>query len=238
MIVLDNILLALAFLLYGFLWGSIPNGVIVGKLFFQKDLRDYGSHNSGGTNAGRVFGKRIGIAVIVLDILKTLLAFWSSWAILTFTGLVAAVPLYDGGALYLWLVPFAAALGHCFSPWLRFRGGKAVSCYMALIGGPSWLGFLVAWAAFLPVFLKKHIMSQASLVSGGILLAFEWLMALIVAFSGWNGGILMWTFGLTPLPLFGWEAALAATLTYLLLVLRHKPNIERLSEGKEEPLRW
>jgi glycerol-3-phosphate acyltransferase PlsY len=52
--------------------------------FFQKDPRDYGSHNSGGTNVGRVFGKWIGILVIALDMIKCMLAFWSVWAIFAF----------------------------------------------------------------------------------------------------------------------------------------------------------
>ena len=64
-----NIAVAVVCFLFGYLLGGIPNGVVIGKVFFHKDPRDYGSHNSGGTNSGRVFGKWIGILVIGLDMI-------------------------------------------------------------------------------------------------------------------------------------------------------------------------
>jgi glycerol-3-phosphate acyltransferase PlsY len=81
---LINVITALVVLLYGYLWGSIQNGVLIGKIFFKKDPRDFGSHNSGGTNSGRLFGEKIGLLVIFLDMVKGLIAFWSVWAILRF----------------------------------------------------------------------------------------------------------------------------------------------------------
>ena len=71
-----NLLLLLGLLLGGYLVGSIPTSLLLGKWLYKKDLRKYGSGNPGGTNAGRVFGKKIGFLVIVLDILKTALVFW------------------------------------------------------------------------------------------------------------------------------------------------------------------
>jgi glycerol-3-phosphate acyltransferase PlsY len=129
-------------------------------------------------------------------------------------------------------------VGHCWSPWLKFKGGKAVACFMAIIGGTSWLGAIVCLSVFLPFFLSKRIMSRASLWSGAILVVFEWAMALITWLSGWNGALLMWTFGFAPTPLFGWEAATVATLVYGILVYRHRQNIARLRQGLEEPLKW
>ena len=82
--ILLNIGIALACIIWGFLIGSIPTGVIVGKVFFGVDPRDYGSHNSGGTNSGRVLGKKVGILVMVLDIAKTVIAFWTMWLFLHF----------------------------------------------------------------------------------------------------------------------------------------------------------
>ena len=73
---------ALTFLLAYFL-GSIPNGVIIGKVFFHKDPRDYYSGNSGGSNVGRVFGKKIGVLVIFLDALKSMLALFIPFLVLT-----------------------------------------------------------------------------------------------------------------------------------------------------------
>ena len=66
-------LILLASLIIGYLFGSISNGILLGKILFKKDPRDYGSHNSGGTNVGRTFGKKIGLICIILDILKTII---------------------------------------------------------------------------------------------------------------------------------------------------------------------
>jgi glycerol-3-phosphate acyltransferase PlsY len=238
MAVWENILIALGSWFFGYMLGSVPTGVIIGRVFFQKDPRDFGSHNSGGTNSGRVFGRKIGILVIALDVLKTLVAFWGVWAILSFSGIKDSVALWDGGNLYYWLAALGAAMGHCWSPWLKFKGGKAVACFMAIIGGTSWLGAIVCLSVFLPIFFSKRIMSRSSLLSGAILVVFEWAMALLTGLSGWNGAILMWTFGFAPTPLFGWEAAAVATLVYGILVYRHRQNIVRLRQGLEEPLNW
>ena len=84
-----NILLGIGSIVLGYLFGSIPNGVIIGRLFFHKDPRDYGSHNSGGTNVGRVLSKRAGVATIILDMLKIILPIYVTWAVLLKT------PLFD-----------------------------------------------------------------------------------------------------------------------------------------------
>jgi glycerol-3-phosphate acyltransferase PlsY len=173
--------------------GGIPNGVIIGKTFFGKDPRDYGSHNSGGTNSGRVFGKAIGITVIVLDILKAIVAFWAAWAILRFSGVrsIEGAPLFDDGVFYNWLTLLGVAVGHCWSPYLKFKGGKTVACYMGAVGGTSWLGGILCFIAFfVPYAFKKGVVSVASLLSGAVLCLFEWAMYLIVALSGWPGTIL------------------------------------------------
>ena len=59
-----NVLVAIGCIVWGFLLGSIPTGVVIGKVFFGKDPREFGSHNSGGTNTGRVLGKKVGMTQI------------------------------------------------------------------------------------------------------------------------------------------------------------------------------
>ena len=80
-IILYNILAAILLIIIGYVFGSIPNGIWIGKIFFHKDPRDFGSGNSGGTNVGRVFGKKIGVLCIVLDCLKIIAPFIVAWAI-------------------------------------------------------------------------------------------------------------------------------------------------------------
>ena len=64
-----NILAPIVCFIVGYFFGAIPNGVLIGKIFFHKDPRNYGSGNSGGTNTGRVFGKKVGFICIALDMM-------------------------------------------------------------------------------------------------------------------------------------------------------------------------
>ena len=61
-------------ILMSYILGSIPNALIIGKVFFKKDVRQYGSGNLGGSNTGRVLGKKIGLLVMILDLLKSVVA--------------------------------------------------------------------------------------------------------------------------------------------------------------------
>ena len=234
----ENVAVALVCFLFGYLLGGVPNGVVIGRVFFKKDPRDYGSHNSGGTNSGRLFGKWIGVLVIALDMSKCIIAFWVIWAILRFSGLRNVVSLWDDGVFYNWLAPLGAGLGHCFSPYIRFKGGKAVACYMGMIGGTSWLGFILCWLSFMPLFLRKRIVSAASLISGGILCLFEWIMFLLVRIANVPGEIFQWNFGAGGGLNYGWESASVVTIIYALMVIRHQANIKRLANGEEKPLTW
>ena len=239
--ILLNILVVLGCLVWGFLVGSIPTGVIVGKVFFGVDPRDYGSHNSGGTNSGRVLGKKVGILVMVLDIAKTVFAFWTVWLFLRF-GPINLAELFDNGVLYNYLVCVAAAFGHCFSPWLKFKGGKAVACFMAIFGGSSWLGFIISLAVFFTIFLVvfKKVMSKASLLSGAVLILISGIFCLLRLIPGADSvlNIFLWDFGLVGGVCFGWEMIAVEVVVYILLVIRHASNIQRIRQGEEKPLEW
>lgn len=234
----ENIAAALVCFLFGYFLGAIPTGVLIGELFFHKDPRDFGSHNSGGTNSGRVFGKRIGILVIALDMIKCLTSFWVVWAIMRFSGIREAFWIFDDGVLYTWLAPLGAAIGHCYSIYLKFKGGKAVACYMGVLGGTSWLSFLLCLLSFMPLFLYKKIVSIASIVSSAILCLYSWAMAFLVMFAHLDGELFQWNFGLGGGLNYGWESASVLTLICLLLIFRHAANIKRLAKGEEAPLYW
>lgn len=98
--------------LLGYLLGSIPFALVIGKVFYNTDIREFGSGNLGGTNAGRTLGKKAGLAVMVLDVLKATLAMALAYFIDPKT------MIYAG---------FFATIGHCFPLFANFRGGKAVS---------------------------------------------------------------------------------------------------------------
>lgn len=236
-----NLLLAFGLFLFAYLVGAIPNAVIVGKIFYSKNPLEFGSKNSGGTNAGRVLGRKAGVAVITLDILKTVLVFYVVFAILNFTGLKEAFQIWDEGRFYQWLALAFASLGHCFSPYLKGKGGKAVATLYGAAGGTSWLLFPLCFLLFGLFFkLTKKVMSLASILTGATLVALEWVLVLLNAFAPWNlpKDFFAWSFGACPALAIGWEAGLALTIVYLLLVLRHLPNIQRLRKGEEKSLEW
>ena len=235
-----NILTALAVLIYGYLLGSIQNGIIIGKVFFKKDPRDFGSHNSGGTNTGRLFGERIGLLVIFLDMLKGLIAFWTVWAILRFTPIRETLSLWDDGVFYNWLTFLGVAVGHCWPLYAKFKGGKAVSSFMGSLGGTSWLGIIYGFLSFYPLYKSKKIVSFASIVSGGLVVSVTWLLVLVFWLSGWreSSSLFMWNFGFGGGLYFCWEQASILTVVYAILLVRHAANIKRMAKGTEKPVNY
>lgn len=238
-IVWINVAVVVVSLLAGYLFGSIPSGVIIGKVFFHKDPRDYYSHNSGGTNSGRVFGKKIGVTVIILDMIKTALPIYAIWATLTFSGLRDYMVWsngYDAAPLYYWMAGLAAAIGHCWPIYIHFKGGKAVSCYMGTNIMTSWVEFLFAGVTYLVIAGKKKIISLASIVTSIVGTVTAWVMFILALMIKTNTPFDLfysWGFGFLPLFHFGWEFALVDTLIAPLLIFRHRANIKRLKEGTE-----
>lgn len=124
-------------LLLSYLIGSIPTALLVGKLFFGIDIREYGSNNPGATNTLRVLGKRAGVTVLIIDIGKGALA--ASLPLLLQTG---------GDPLIIGLF---AVVGHCFPIFAGFRGGKAIATTAGvLLIANIWL-FLIAYITFVAV---------------------------------------------------------------------------------------
>ena len=137
-------------LIVGYLLGSLPFGYWAGRLK-GVDLRTVGSGNTGGTNAVRVLGPKVGVPVIVLDIAKGAVAAWIGGEI--------------GGADAAVLASVAAVLGHAFPFWLGFRGGKAVATgagtMLALV---PWIGVTV-FVIWILVGLATRYVSVASIVA-------------------------------------------------------------------------
>lgn len=174
----------------GFLAGSVPWGVIVAK---QRgvDIRAKGSGNIGATNVARVLGVRDGLLVLLLDATK-------GWLI------TLAAARLDGDPWVVVATGFAAVLGHCFSPWLHFKGGKGVATALGVFIIVSPPLALVAVSVFLVVAGRTRIPALGSL--GGV------TSATIYAFV---------TSAPTPIELL-------ALATSLLLVYTHRSNLARL----------
>jgi glycerol-3-phosphate acyltransferase PlsY len=208
------------FLLASYLIGSLPFGLWIGLACCKTDLREHGSGNIGATNAWRVLGWKAGLAIFILDMAKGLLPVLEARGITRlptqyfFSSPNAAPVIFHWtrtGAS--WLIVgcgLAAILGHSFSPFLRFKGGKGVATSAGVALGMSWkaatAGFLV-WALLLAT---THYISVGSIIGTPIGAAGIWLD---------NGRSL-------PFALFG-------ILATVFVIVKHIPNIKRLMKGTE-----
>ncbi|MGA2395450.1 MAG: glycerol-3-phosphate 1-O-acyltransferase PlsY [Candidatus Lustribacter sp.] len=192
-----TILADAALVVAAFFIGAIPFGIVVSRLFFRRDLRAEGSGNIGAANALRSLGKGGAIAVLVLDGLKGALP-------------VVAGRALDGPALAA-VAAFAAIAGHCFSPFLGFRGGKGVATHFGAVIAFAWPAGAIFAAVWLAVVLVTGYSSAGSLLA---------TLAMIPALWLWAG------------PTAGLYAVAAA----LLITYMHRGNIARLRAGTESVL--
>jgi len=132
-----------------YLVGSIPFGLIVGKVFYGVDVRQHGSGNVGSTNVFRVLGKKAGVAVMALDILK------------------GYVPAALAAALFHpWYAIFIAAapvIGHMYSVFLKGSGGKGVATGAGVVLALAPLAFLICFAVWITLIIVTRYVSVASL---------------------------------------------------------------------------
>lgn len=143
----------LILIILSYLIGSIPSGLIVGKLFYQTDIREHGSGNLGGTNTFRVLGKKAGVIVTLADLLKGTLA----------VSLPAILSLTEINPL---IIGIFAVIGHMYPIFANFRGGKAVATSGGLILGINPLVFLIILGSFLITLLITKYVSLSSMITG------------------------------------------------------------------------
>ena len=190
-----------------FLAGSIPFGLLLALAFGKTDVRTAGSGNIGATNVARVVGKKLGVVTLVLDTLKGALP------ILVVTHLTPTSTDPHLVALHGAIVGLCALLGHCFTPWLRFRGGKGVATGLGVLLAlhPKVAGYgLVVFVVFFVMSGKR--VSAASLAAAVIV-----VVALFVR---------------GPID----EALVPMLLCLGVIVVRHKDNIRRLIRREEQGL--
>jgi glycerol-3-phosphate acyltransferase PlsY len=177
-----------------FLVGAIPFGVLVSRAFYGTDIRRSGSGNIGAANALRTLGKRGAVAVLVLDALKGLLP-------VVATGLLAGEAAAACAAV-------ASVVGHCFSPFLGFKGGKGVATFLGAAIGlwwPAGLAFGLVW------------------------------VAVVVACGYASVGSMLASIAMAPVLWFGISSPglISGLVCAAVIVLRHRDNLERLRRGTE-----
>ena len=192
---------SLLLLLLAYLFGSLPIGLLVGRMVKGIDVRDYGSGNIGASNVWRTMGPLWGTAVFLFDFCKGYFP-----TVLT-TRLHQHQP-----EISPWLpvaVGLAAILGHNFSPFLRFKGGKGVATSLGVVFGLSPIAAAVGFAVWgVCLFFTRYI-SVSSMIAAVV-----------------TSGALIALFPDLPHIAF-------AALVALFVVVKHRPNIARLRAGTE-----
>ena len=197
----------------GYLFGSLPTGYIAGRIK-GLDLRKVGSGNIGATNAIRNLGVVIGILVLFVDVLKGLIP------CIVFPGII--MKLFPDGYVpqsdYLSLtLGVAAILGHNFSCWLGFKGGKGVATTAGVVGGLAFIPFVICFVSWVLTLLITRYVSVASIIAA---------IVLPLATATWPSdldnrfGILFWVFFVLG----------------VMAILKHGSNIQKLMNGSEHRL--
>jgi acyl phosphate:glycerol-3-phosphate acyltransferase len=189
----------IAVLVLAYLAGSIPVGVVVGKLLRGTDLRSFGSGSTGTTNALRAYGPKISALVLICDILKGAIPVFIAYS-------------FDRSPWFVGAVAVLAVVGHCWSPFIEFDGGKGVATGAgALIALQPWVAFAIL--LMVAIVVLTHYVSLGSIVT-----AVSIGIALSVA-ALWDRE--------PP------AIAIAALMIAAIIVWRHRGNIDRLLHGSE-----
>ena len=160
-------MISVILIILAYLYGSIPFALVIGRLFYKTDVRNYGSGNLGGTNTGRVLGKKAGFAVIVLDASKALL-------VMLLTKYFCSEFSLNKDLSYL--CALFCVIGHCYPIFANFKGGKAVSTAIGYFFAVNPLGAVLALVVFFIVLkISKYVSLSSVLASSSVLLATPFL---------------------------------------------------------------
>ncbi|MDI9481990.1 MAG: glycerol-3-phosphate 1-O-acyltransferase PlsY [Bacillota bacterium] len=162
----------------GYLLGSINASVVIGKTFYGKDIREYGSGNAGATNTLRTFGKPAAAAVFIVDFLKGIAA--------CFIGQLLVGYIDNLGWAGIYLAGFAAVIGHNWPVFFGFRGGKGVLTSFAVILYISPVPALICLTVFIVIVVLTRYVSLGSIIGAivwPVVSLFFKLPALLIAIA-------------------------------------------------------
>lgn len=201
-------MMIIVMLILSYLIGAFPSGLIIGKLFFKKDIRQYGSGNTGATNSFRVLGRPAGFIVTFLDIFKGFITvFFPLWFPVHADGVIST--FFTNGLI----VGLFAILGHVYPIYLKFNGGKAVATSAGVVLGVNPILLLILAIIFFSVLKIFKYVSLSSIIATiscviGSIIIHDYIL---LAVSG---------------------------IVSIILIIRHKSNIVRIFKGEEPKIKW
>lgn len=202
-------------LIFAYVLGATPSGYWIGSWFYGIDIREQGSGSTGATNVLRTLGKWPGLAVLIIDILKGVLAIalvryiYSLPFVQELTIAAGISNILMAKEWMVILVGLMALVGHSKSFWIGFKGGKSVASSLGILLAMSWVVGLGTLTVFILVLAISRIVSLSS-ISGAVAVS----------------GLMFLSHQPLPYQIF-------AVAGGLYIILRHRTNIERLLAGKE-----
>ena len=205
MLTLSNIIgLILAYLV-----GSIPSAVWVGRQFYGIDVREFGSGNAGATNTFRVLGKKPGIAVLIMDVLKGFLAVKLAYIIGDYS---SDSPEFIDFELAL---AVCGLMGHIFPVYVGFRGGKGIATMLGILIGVHPQAALICAIVFIITLVLSGYISLSSMMAG---ITFP---IVIMVFYSTNSSINIFSLAVA-----------------VIILITHQRNIERILSKEESKVKW
>ena len=217
-------LFAILAAIVAYLLGSINFAIIFSKIFVNKDVRDFGSHNAGMTNTMRVAGVLPGALTFIFDVLKGIAAAYVGFIVFKYCYTLNPnqmfLPIYGG-----YLSAVACMLGHCFPIFFGFKGGKAVATCLGVMLVCNFPAAIIAIVVFLLLLLSSRIVSLSSIIA---------VASMLVTVPNYQmSGVLPFVLNANG-PIGANFVILIFNLIMVILVtVKHKENISRMLKGTE-----
>lgn len=207
--------------LLSYLIGAIPASLWMGKIFFKTDIREHGSGNAGATNTFRILGWKAGVIVLLFDFGKGLLCTTVisqiAWNI--GTGPVQIYSNWEVDAMIVIFAGMAAVIGHMFPVYANFNGGKGAATACGMLYGIEPVSISISLAVFLIVMIATRYVSLGSIISTAI---YPFSQLTLRYGLNWDidGSIILFS-----------------SVIAVAIIVKHKGNIKRLIEGKENRIK-
>lgn len=238
-------LCVIGFALFGYLMGSIPNAVIIGKIH-HSDITKFGSGNPGGTNVWRAFGWKAGLSCMILDFMKGFIPAFVTLLITAFVpafhnGTISSMNFlgYSHWNIYTIASGALAMIGHAFPIFFHFKGGKNVMVTCGVIGATCPLMMGIAISMFVLFELTSKKISVGSIAAALTVFIYSYTcvaISFVFLYFGKGGDYLIggWYFGKDLYFVTDWLYGIVLLSDALFVVFRHKSNINKLVHGEEK----
>ncbi|WP_406614038.1 glycerol-3-phosphate 1-O-acyltransferase PlsY [Mycoplasma corogypsi] len=215
------VIINIGFMVFGYLVGSLNTSIILGTLWKKTDIRKFHSNNAGATNSARVLGKKFGLCVLLLDIVKgaAVVAIVQGLALINQVGeTYYFLPILAG---------FSCVIGHIYPVFFGFKGGKGVGCAIGVLTAVNVVLFVIAAIVFFSVALIWKYVSLASILSAVAMIIFGFVPWMINGTLTWNTEFVMQ---------YWYVTSIIFALTCSLVIFAHRSNIVRLWNKTERKI--